>query len=137
MEHPPDAAPSPGGKGTAAVRWWSPGPQRLQSEEEDEEEIQHLVNLLTGGFETEDSDPEPAQPQTEALKALAGYDHWAPEEKLVEEKGEPQGDTHSGEREDWETAKKDAWLRESPVGSPDDEPKDEQSMEDLRRRCSW
>jgi hypothetical protein len=30
MEHPHDAAPPPGGKGAAAVRWWSPGPQRLQ-----------------------------------------------------------------------------------------------------------
>jgi hypothetical protein len=121
---PSCAAPPPGGEGAAVVRWWSPGPQRLQSEEEGEEEIQYLVSLLTGSLEIEDSDPEPAQPQTEAATAPAGYDHRALEEESVVEKREPQEDTHGSERENWETAKKDAWLREPPAGSRDDERKD-------------
>jgi uncharacterized protein YjbI with pentapeptide repeats len=47
-----DVMPAPEEEGAAEVRWWSPEPQGLQSEEEDREKNQYLVNLLTGGLET-------------------------------------------------------------------------------------
>jgi hypothetical protein len=70
-----------------------PGPQRMQSEGEGK----YLFSLLMGGLETEDSDPEPAQPQTEAAMAPAGCDHQALEEESVEEKRESQEDTQGRE----------------------------------------
>ncbi len=47
-----DIMPAPEEEGATEVRWWSPEPQGLQSEEEDKEKNQYLVNLLTGGLET-------------------------------------------------------------------------------------
>ncbi len=141
MEHPHDVTPPKGEEGTAEVRWWSQGPQRLQAGEEDEEEIQYLVSLLMGGLETGGKDPEPAQPQTEAAMTSDGYEHRALEEESVKEKenthgskspterepsrGMPEKKEVCGEREGWETARRDAQLRELLTDSSGNEPEDE------------
>ncbi len=58
LEYLHDVTPPPEEEGAVEVRRWSPEPQGLQSEEEDEEENQYLVNLLTGGLETGSNDSE-------------------------------------------------------------------------------
>jgi hypothetical protein len=129
----------------AEVRWWSPEPQGPESEEEDEEENQYLVSLLMGRLETGGNDPEPTQPQTEDAMAPASRDLQALEGGSVEEKNGPEENTHGSEsparkkprrrmprkkevcdgQERWETARRDAWLRELLTDSSEDEPEDE------------
>jgi hypothetical protein len=127
-----DVRPAPEEEGAAEVRWWSPEPQGLQSEEEDEEKNQYLVNLLTGGLETRSNDSELTQSRTEPAVAPVARERKTPEEGSEEEKRSSQEDISSsesptkkkskrrmprkkevcGEREKWETARRDAWLRE-------------------------
>ncbi len=136
--------PPPEEEGAVEVRWWSPEPQGLQSEEEDEEENQYLVNLLTGGLETGSNDSELTQSQTEAATAPVARDSRALEEGSEEEEGSPQKNVHGsespaekeskrrmprkkevrGDQEKWETARRDAWLRELLTDSSEDEPED-------------
>jgi hypothetical protein len=71
-------------------RWWSPGPQRSESEE-DEEENQYLARLLMSEPEDKGS-AEPAQLQVGAATALSGEGRRTPErEPRKEEEGPSQG----------------------------------------------
>jgi hypothetical protein len=144
LEYFHDVTPLPEEEGAGEVRWWSPEPQGLQSEEEDEEENHYLVSLLTCGLETGSNDSEPTQPQTEAATAPVGCDRRAFKEEAEEEKRGPQEDIHGiesptekkfkrrmprkkgvcGERENWETARRDAWLRELLTDSSGNESED-------------
>ncbi len=74
---------------TVELRWWSPEPQGLQSEEEDEEENRYHVNLLTGGLETGSNDSELTPSRTEAATAPVTRDCRALEEGSEEEEGAP------------------------------------------------
>jgi hypothetical protein len=145
LEYFHDVTPPPEEEGTVEVRWWSPEPQGLQSEEKDEEENRYLINLLTGGLETGSNDSELTQSQTEAATAPAARDRRAHEEESEEEEGSPQKDVHGseppaekepksrmprkkevhGEQEKWETARRDAWLRDLLTDSSEGEPEDE------------
>jgi hypothetical protein len=145
LEYFHDVTPPPEGEKAVEVRWWSPEPQGLQSEEEDEEENQYLVNLLMGGLETENNDSELTQTRTEAATAPVARDRRAPEEGSEEEEGSPQKDVHGseaptekeskrrrprrkevcGEQEKWETARRDAWLRKLLTDSSEGEPEEE------------
>ncbi len=118
--------------GAEEDRWWSPEPQRLESEEEDEEAYQYLVSLLMGDPENESGNAGPAQPQAEAVAASDGWGRQVPEGELKGEGKGPRVDFCGGEppakkrprrrllrkrkacseREEWETARRDAWLRE-------------------------
>jgi hypothetical protein len=142
MEHLHEVTPPPGEEGTPEIRWWSPGPQRLQADEEDEEEIQYLVSLLRGGLEIGGEDPEPTQPRAEAAAAVVDCDRRALEGGSAKGESCPQESTHGselptekeprrgmprkkeacGEQEDWETARRDAWPRELPTDGSEGEP---------------
>jgi hypothetical protein len=144
LEYFHDVTPPTEEEGAAEVRWWSPEPQGLQSEEEDEEENQYLVNLLTGGLETGSNDSELTRSQTEAAVAPVARDCQTPEEGPEEEKRSYQEDVNSsepptkkkpkrrvprkkevcGEWEKWETARRDAWLRELLTDSSEGESED-------------
>ncbi len=80
LEYFHDASPPPEEKGATEARWWSPEPRGLQTEEEDEEENQYLVSLLTGGLETGSSDSELTQSQVEAAAAPVARDRQTLEE---------------------------------------------------------
>jgi hypothetical protein len=143
LEYFHDVTPPPEEDGAAEIRWWSPEPQGLQSEEEDEEENQYLINLLTGGLGTGSIDSELTQSQAEAATAPIARDRRAIEEGSEEEGGSPQKDAHGsespakkdskrrkprkkqvrGKQEKWETARRDAWLRELLTDSSEDEPR--------------
>jgi hypothetical protein len=97
LEYFHDMTSPPEEEGAAEVRWWSPEPQGLQSEEEDEEENQYLVNLLTGGLETGSIDSELTQSQTEAAAAPVARERQKLEEGSEEEKGSSQEDVNSSE----------------------------------------
>jgi hypothetical protein len=145
LEYFHDVTPPPEEEEAVEDRWWSPEPLGPESEEEDKEENQYLVSLLMGGLEMGGNDPEPTQPQTRAATAPAGCDLRALEGESVEEKSGPQENTHGSEsptrkkprkrmprkkevcneQESWETARRDAWLRELLTDSSDDEPEDE------------
>jgi hypothetical protein len=97
-----------------------------------------------GGLENGNNNSEPTQPQTEAATAPAVCNRRALEGKSKGEEGGPREDIHDsesptekkprrrmlrkkevcGEREDWETARRDAWLRELLTDSSEDEPED-------------
>jgi hypothetical protein len=144
LEYFHDVTPPPEEEGATEIRWWSPEPQGLQSEEEDEEENQYLVNLLTGGLETESNNPELTRSQTETAAAPVACDRQIPEEGSEEEKRSYQEDVNSsepptkkkskrrmprrkevcGERENWETAGRDAWQRELLTDSSEGESED-------------
>jgi hypothetical protein len=117
-------------------------PQGLQSEEENEEENQYLINLLIGGLKTGSNNSELTQSLAEAAAAPVARNRQTLEEESEEEKRSPQeGVTSSeppakkkikrrmprkkevcGEREKWETARRDAWLRELLTDSSEGEP---------------
>ncbi len=144
LEYFHDVTPPPEEEGAAEVRWWSPEPQGLQSEEEDEELNQYLVNLLIGSLETNSNNSELTQSQTEAAAASVACDRQALREESEEEKRSPQEGVIGsgppakkkfrrrmprkkevrGERENWETARRDAWLRELLTDSSEGEPED-------------
>ncbi len=83
-----DVTPPPEEGGAEEDRWWSPEPQRLESEDEDEEANRYLASLLMGDPENEDGNSGPAQPQTEAVAASNGWGRQVPEGEL---KGERRG----------------------------------------------
>ncbi len=139
LEYFHDVTPPPEEEGAVEVRLWSPGPQELQSEEEDEEENQYLINLLTGGLGTGSNDSELVQSPTGAATAPAARDHRALEEGPEEGEGSPLHGNGSpaekgskrrtlrkkevcGEQERWEAARRDEWLRELLMDSSEDEP---------------
>jgi hypothetical protein len=97
LEYFHDVTPPPEKKGAAEVRCWSPEPRGLQSEEEDEEENQHLGNLITGGLKTGRSDSELTQSQTKAAAAPVARDRQTREKGSEEEKRSPQEDVNSSE----------------------------------------
>jgi hypothetical protein len=157
LEYLHDVTPPPEEEGAVEVRRWSPEPQGLQSEEEDEEENQYLVNLLTGGLETGSNDSELTKSQTEAATAPVARDRRALEEGSEEGEGSPQKDVHGsespaekgskrrmprrkevcGEQEKWETARRDAWLRELITDSSEGEPEDKYTrFEESSRRIA-
>jgi hypothetical protein len=100
--------------------------------------------VLTGGLETESNDPELTRSQTETAAAPVACDHQAPEDGSEEEKRSYQKGVNSsrpptkkkfkrrmprekevcGERENWETARRDAWLRELLTDSSEGESED-------------
>jgi hypothetical protein len=142
LEYFHDVTPPSEEEGAEEDRWWSPDPQRLQSEEEDEEANQYLVSLLMGDHENEDGSTGPAQPQAETVAATDGWGRQVPEGELKEERRGLRVDFCGGElpekkkprrrllrkrkayseREKWETARRDAWLRELVMDSSESEP---------------
>ncbi len=142
LEYFHDVTPPPEEEGAAKARWWSPEPQGLQSEEEDKEENQYLIDLLTGGFETGSNDSELAQSQSEVAAAPVARDRRMLEGGSGGKKGSPPEDVHGsksptkkrpkrkmprrkevyGEQKEWETARRDAWLRELLTDSSEGEP---------------
>ncbi len=153
LEYFHDVTPPPEEEGAAEVRWWSPKPQGLQSEEEN----QYSVNLLIGSLKTGSNNSELTQSQTEAAVAPVACDLQTLEEESEEEKRRPQEDVTSseppakkkfkrrmprkkevrGEREKWETARRDAWLRELLTESSECEPEDRYSrFEESSRRIA-
>jgi hypothetical protein len=112
-----DVMPPPEEEGAEEVRWWSPEPQGLQSE--DEEEKQYLANLLTGGPETgsNDSEEEKRGPQEDIHGSK-------PLTEKKSKRGMPRKKELCGERENWETARRDIWLRELPTDSSENESED-------------
>ncbi len=51
LEYFYDVTPPPEGEETVEDRWWSPEPQGLCSEEEDEEDNRYICSVLTGNLE--------------------------------------------------------------------------------------
>jgi hypothetical protein len=145
LEYFHDVMPPPEEEGAVEVKWWSPGPQELQSEEENEEENKNLINLLTDGLRTGSNDSELVQSPTGAATAPAACDHRALEEGPEEGEGSPQDDVPGNglpaekgskrrvlrkkevcsEQERWEATRRGAWLRELLTDSSEDEPEDE------------
>ncbi len=139
-----DVTPPPEEGGAEEDRWWSPEPQRLESEEEDEEANRYLASLLMGDPKNKDGNSGPAQPQAEAVAASNGWGRQDPEGELKGERRGPRVDFCGGkppekkkprrrllrkrkvrsEWEEWETARRDAWLRELLTDSSGSEPED-------------
>jgi hypothetical protein len=134
VPHPPDTDEG------EEDRWWSPEPQGLRSEEEDEEENRYFVSLLM----SEPNGEGAVSPQKETETGLGGEDRQAATEE-PERKGEGSpGNSHNEEppaarklkrrgfrkrrtpnqNEEWETAWHDAWLRELLTDSSEGEPED-------------
>jgi hypothetical protein len=75
-----DVSSTPEVDGGKENRWWSPGPQGLESEEEDEEETQYLISLLMSEPKgesnreeaTQSQDGTEAGPSSEDRQASAG-----------------------------------------------------------------
>jgi hypothetical protein len=142
LEYFHDVTPPPEEEGVEEDRWWSPEPQRPGSKEEDEEENQYLVGLLMSEPESKNNSSEPARLQAKAARAPSGGGHQVPEGKPEEEERDPRGNPcsggpparkkprrrglrkrkMSGQREEWETARRDAWLRELLTDSSEGEP---------------
>ncbi len=61
LEYFHDITPPPEEEEAVEDRWWSPEPQGLQSEEEDEEDNQYINSLLAGNPEARSNDSKPAQ----------------------------------------------------------------------------
>jgi hypothetical protein len=92
-----DVTPPPEEGGAEEDRFWSPEPQRPESEEENNEENQYLARLLMGEPERKNNDAEPARPQAEAAVVLSGEGHQTPEGEPGEDnrgppRGEPEGE---------------------------------------------
>ncbi len=99
LEYFHDVTPPPEERGAKEDRWWSPEPQRLESEEEDEETNQYLVSLLMGDPENKDSNSGPAQPKAEAEAASDGWDRQVPEGELKEERRGPSWTLQNGSQQ--------------------------------------
>jgi hypothetical protein len=132
LEYFPDVTPTQVEEETVEDRWWSPEPQGLQSEEENEEDNRYINTIPTGSLEAKGDDPEPAESHIEAGVALANQGHQAVNEEHEEEGGKhqecvaiseppakkklkrrmPRKKVLRGEQETWEAARRDAWLRE-------------------------
>jgi hypothetical protein len=124
-------------------RWCSPEPQGLRSEVEDEENNRYINNILSGDLEVKGENPEPAKSCTEAreAEALSPQGQEAVNEVPKEVGGEhqecvagsqppamrkpkrrmPRKKVVCDEQETWETARRDAWLRELLTDSSGDE----------------
>jgi hypothetical protein len=105
-------------------RWWSPEPPQPSSEE-DEEEVQHLVQVL--GLE-----PRGAEPVLGRAAVDSREDITAPDKPRKERPPHPRGAKRKRLRkkaertrdQEWEQARQDAWLREmlsDTSGSEDEE----------------
>jgi hypothetical protein len=116
-------------------RWWSPGPQEPSSKEEDEEEVRYLVSLLVSGPKEGGNEEGAAPPQGRAEAASSCEGRQAsvkgpvgggegslrpprdgespatkkPRRRKLRKKGTARRD------EEWEAARRDAWLRELPT----------------------
>jgi hypothetical protein len=121
--------------------WWSPEPQGLQSEEENEDDNRYINSILTGNLEARSDNPEPAESCVKAGVALATQGQQAVNGEPEEVGGERQECVASSElpamkklkrrmprkkvvcskQGTWEAARRDAWLRELLTDSSGDE----------------
>ncbi len=144
MEYFHDVTPPPEVEGAEEGRWWSPEPQKLESKEEDEEENQYLVSLLTGEPEKENNSAESAQPRAKTVRSPISEGHQVPEKEPGKGERGPRGSPCSsgpptkrkprrrelrrkragGQHEEWETARHGAWLRDLLTDSSEGEPED-------------
>jgi hypothetical protein len=145
LEYFHDITPPPEVEGVEDDRWWSPEHQRSESGEENEEEDQYLISLFMGEPEGENNNAEPAQPRAEAAMSPSGEGHQTSEGEPGEKERDPRGSPchggppakkkprrrglrrkkTSGQHEEWETARMNAWLRELLKDSSEGEPEEE------------
>jgi hypothetical protein len=120
-------------------RWWSPEPQRLRLEEEDEEDNHYINSILSRNHKVKNGAPEQAESCTEVQEAetlipqgqetVSGLPSEVEGEQPISQKhqecvigswpsatGKPKRRelrkrVVCGEQETWETVRRDAWLR--------------------------
>ncbi len=128
-------------------RWWSAGPQGPGSKEEDEEKVRYLVSLLVsepkeGGNEEgaaspqggDEAGPDGKDRQASVKVPVEGgegppgvpRDRVSPTAKKLRRRRLKKKGTTSGD-EEWEAARRDAWLRELLTDSSEGEFVDEYS----------
>jgi hypothetical protein len=139
-----DVSSPPGADEGEEDRWWSPRPQGLGSEEEDEEENRYLTSLLLNTPKGESKGEEAAPPQDETEAGPDVENCQAPAEKSERSGERAPGGSHDEELpttkklrrrglrkrktasrdEEWEAARHDAWLRDLLTDSSEGESED-------------
>jgi hypothetical protein len=113
--------------------WWTLDPSWLDPEEEDKEEVFFLNKILSKEQEGDEADripnPDPrSREECSMLRDVKGEEDRKMEEKEVgktRKRGRARKKMTCSSKERWETARKDAWLRELLSSSSEDEERTE------------